>query len=575
MIGFIKIQSGIHPGQEDFSFNENGSSNNREQRFIGKDGKRYVILFEGQIYNRKELCNSYGLLPEKRSEAELVFHLYEKLGHDFLNIINGAYVGAIYVAHKNEVILFRDRLGIIPFYYSIQSAHLILSSHLPSILSSLDNKKISDQAVANFLHLGFISEPYTIYQDVLKFPAGSYGRFKNGKLEIKSYWKPSDFIAAEVESNEKRVLGRVEELLRDAVALRMDGEQQTGCFLSGGTDSGIIAAIASDVLKNPIPAFNLSFEDAPFDETSYAEKMAAIIGMPFHSRVLKKEDVIGDLETGMKLVGEPFGDSGIFSMMAASKFAREHVPIALSGDGGDELFLGYGAYTWADRLSKTGIYRSRKLIATLLRMRGGYRNKRAARVFDFRSTDSLFAHILSQEQNFFSAREVEELMGLSPKKYIFPNGLARKLSPAEKQAFYDLYHYLKDDLLVKVHAGARYGNLDVRTPFLDHRLVEYAINIDPQLKRKNNEGKYILKKLMERYYPHELIYRKKWGFSIPMERWMKEEKLVFIDSKVNLKLHRDYDKLYTAFMSSTDEGYLYNRLYALQCLFGFNRGAAL
>ena len=386
------------------------------------------------------------------------------------------------------------------------------------------------------------------------------------RLSLKHYWRAEDFISSSVISNEKQITSQVEELIRDSVKLRLIADVPYGTFLSGGADSGLISAIAADISNTPINTFNVSFEDAFYDETPFALKMAQIINSNHHNIKVTKTDVLNNLDQGIKLVGEPFADSSVFPTMAVSKFASQHVKMALSGDGGDELFMGYGAYNWADRFDNKILKSGRKALATGLRMKGGNRNNRAANVFDFRRKDSIQSHIFSQEQNLFSAKEVENITGRTPYPYNPERNLKRKLTAAEEQAFFDLTHYLKDDLLTKVdRSSMRYG-LEVRVPFLDHRLVELALNIDPAIKRKNGEQKYIVKKIMERYYPKELIYRQKWGFSVPLEKWLQSHDFLKQLATDNTAFQNTFNTLDNKYRNSKENAYLYNRLYALKSL---------
>lgn len=535
------------------------------QPFYSND-RRYVLVYNGELYNYKELANKHALSLRTQSDTEVIVELYAKLGASFLTELNGMFAGAIYDTISNELFVFRDRLGIKPLYYYKKENQFFFSSELPALVEFLDKTEINAQAVSDFLHLGYIPEPHTIYTDVFKFPSGSYGLYHNNNLKITHFWNPENYITSSVLSNEKQVLAEVEALLRHSVRLRLMADVPFGTFLSGGADSGLISAIAADISKDPINTFNVSFEDAVFDETPFAQRMAEIIKSKHHTIQVTKKQVLQNIENGLKLVGEPFADSSVFPTMAVSEFAAKHVKMALSGDGGDELFMGYGAYTWADRLSNPILKSGRKAIAAGLRIKGGSRNNRAANVFDFRPSDPVYSHIFSQEQNLFSAKEVEKITSKTPFSYQPPANRNRKLTPAEEQAFYDLIAYLKDDLLVKVdRSSMRYG-LEVRVPFLDHRMVELSLNIDPALKRKNGVQKYIVKKIMERYYPENLIYRQKWGFSIPLEKWLGDAQFFNELNISNPNFQSRYADINTKYRKSADESYLYNRLYALKCL---------
>ena len=538
------------------------------QPFYSGDS-RYVLVYNGELYNYRDLANKHALSLRTNSDTEVIVELYAKLGTAFLSELNGMFAGAIYDTATDVLFLFRDRLGIKPLYYFDNGEQFAFSSELPALLEMIPKPGVNQQSVADFLHLGYIPEPNTLYENVFKFPSGSYAEYKDGKLKINSFWRPEDWILSAVHSDEVKILKQTEEILRDSVRLRLMADVPFGTFLSGGADSGLISALAADISPERINTFNVSFEDAVFDETPFAKKMAQIIGAKHHTIRVSRSEVLQNLDFGLKLVGEPFADSSVFPTMAVSKFAAQHVKMALSGDGGDELFMGYGAYTWADRLNNPFLKTGRKAIAAALRMKGGNRNRRAAHVFDFGSKDSIQSHIFSQEQNFFSATEVQKLSGQSPVQYRPNPNRNRKLTAAEEQAFYDLTHYLKDDLLVKVdRSSMRYG-LEVRVPFLDHRLVEYSLNIDPALKRKNGEQKYLIKKIMERYYPKELIYRQKWGFSIPMEKWLKDAEFFSEINTPNTTFNTTYESLNNRHSKNSDESYLYNRLYALKCLAAF------
>lgn len=533
------------------------------QPFQSANG-RYVMSYNGELYNYKELANKHALALKTQSDTEVIIELFNKLGKGFVHELNGMFAIAIYDKVENTTYLYRDRLGIKPLYYHRSgTGELSFASELPALLELIPKPQISKEATNLFLHRGYIPEHLTIYEGIKKFPSGSMGIFKEGKLSIESYWKAEDQIKSSIYSDEKKVIKDLEELLRDSVSKRLMSDVPYGTFLSGGADSGLISAIAADISNEKLKTFNVSFEDAVFDESTYASEMAEIIGSEHHQIRVTKKSVLEKIEEGMKLVGEPFADSSILPTMAVSEFASKQVKMILSGDGGDELFMGYGAYTWADRLADPIKWNSRKLIAALLRASGKARNKRAANVFDAPSKKGIQAHIFSQEQNLFSSREIRKMTNRDfndPWKMPFTK---RKLSPAEKQAFFDLTNYLKDDLLVKVDRASMRYSLEARVPFLDHRIVEYALNIDPALKRKNGETKYLVKKMMERYYPDHLIYRKKWGFSIPIEKWLKETDLWKNKYEPYTKT---FKKIQINYLNKPEDSFLYNRLYALKCL---------
>lgn len=535
------------------------------QPFLSSNG-RYVIAYNGEIYNHRELANKHALALKTSSDTEVFVELFAKMGAACLSELNGMFGALVYDKVDERLFICRDRLGIKPLYYAVlPGGGYAFASELPALLEIMGKPKVREAGIGEFLHRGYIPEPNTFYEGVYKFPAGSYGWCSGEKMDIKPFWRAEDCIEERLHTGEKKVIDRVHELLRDSVKLRLMADVPFGTFLSGGADSGLVSALAADISPTPINTFNVGFDDAPFDETLFAREMAELIGSNHHHLNIGKAEVMENFEVGVRLVGEPFADSSVLPTMGVSKFASGHVKMALSGDGGDELFMGYGAYNWAERLNTFPFWTGRRAIAKVLRMRGGNRNNRAANVFDAPSKSGLPAHIFSQEQNLFTQREIERITEAAfTDPYKLPD-LKRNLTPSEAQAFFDLTNYLKDDLLVKVdRSSMRYG-LEVRVPFIDHRLVQYALNIDPALKTKNGETKYPIKKIMEQYYPNQLIYRKKWGFSIPLEKWLRNS-TEFEATPISAALTSKYKTLENQYSSNIEFGYLYNRIYALRCL---------
>lgn len=531
--------------------------------------RRFVMVYNGEVYNYRELALQYALPLKTGSDTEVILELFARLGPEMVSRLNGMFAFAIWDMEAKELHLFRDRLGIKPLYTREGPEGFLFASELPAHTGQGLSHTLNQDALALFLHRGYIPEPHTFWNEYRKFPAGTRAVVKDGKVQYHSYWRAEDHIAAHTLSHEAGAIARVHELLRDSVRLRLVADVPFGTFLSGGADSGLITAIAAELHDQPLDTFNVSFEDAAFDETAFARQMAAIVKANHHNFTVTRTEVMERLDRGLKAVGEPFADSSIFPTMAVSSFAARHVKMALSGDGGDELFMGYGAYTWAERMAKPRNWHLRKAIAAALRIKSDSRSRRAAHVFNAPNKEGLAAHIFSQEQNFFTQQEIEAITGRAfTDPWRLPLGLPRLLTPAEQQAFFDLTNYLKDDLLVKVdRASMRFG-LEVRVPFLDHRMVEQALNIDPVLKSKGGEPKYIIKKIMERYYPPRLIYRKKWGFSIPLEKWMKKDGALTPLKPREEGLTRAWksvEKVYTA----KNDAYLYNRLYALGCISGY------
>jgi asparagine synthase (glutamine-hydrolysing) len=276
---------------------------------------------------------------------------------------------------------------------------------------------------------------------------------------------------------------------------------------------------------------------------------------------------------------EPFGDSSAIPTMLISRLAREHVTMVLSGDGGDELFHGYGAYQWARRLNRTPVHSMRHFISFLLSNVPSNRYKRAAHLFQYKQRRYIKSHIFSQEQYLFSLEELDKLLiDINRAELSIDQDFSyfvRKLTPAEAQAVFDLRYYLKDDLLVKVDRASMRYSLETRVPLLDHRIVEFSLNLSPKLKIQKDTQKYLLKEVLYDYLPREFFNRPKWGFSIPLSKWLSNDMSYLIDEHLNewvIRKHKivDYDetaRLIKSFRSGTD--YLYNRIWLLIILHRF------
>jgi len=546
------------------------------QPMTSPDG-RWTIVYNGEVYNYREIRE---ILKRKEvgpfktdSDTEVILMAWMHWGCEAPQYFNGMFAFAIWDNQTEELWVCRDRMGIKPLYYSLEGG-FNFASELKGIRNLLKQPlKISSRAVQSFLHLGFIPEPESIYHEVKKFPAGYYGRYtqKDG-LELKCYWKPEDQITVLSNQTEQEALAAINQSLRSSIEFNMVSDVPFGTFLSGGTDSSLVTAIASNLSKKPLKTFSIGFKDAKFNETGYARRVAQHLGTDHTEFVLTEKEAIPFLESMPQTYDEPFADTSAIPTMFISQLARRDVTVILTGDGGDELFMGYGAYDWANRLQNKLLKAAANPIRKLLSL-GSDRYKRVAGLFDPDGLTYPRSHIFSQEQYFFSNSEVRALL-TSPDdgsfyRYTDPGDLNRSLSPAELQAFFDLKVYLRDDLLVKVDRGSmRYG-LECRVPLLDYRLVTLALNLSKDLKVLHGERKWILKKLLEGYLPVELIYRPKWGFSVPLSKWLKGDLRYLIDEYLNDSVVENCNVVKSSYVRDLKsrflrgEDHLFNRIWVL------------
>jgi len=304
---------------------------------------------------------------------------------------------------------------------------------------------------------------------------------------METWWLLSDQIAQDPVTNEKQAIDQLESLLQQSVEYRMISDVPLGTFLSGGIDSSLVTATAQKMSDQPVQTFSIGFNEPQYDESRYARQVAEHLGKEHHEFILSQNDALQRVEDSLDVYDQPFGDTSAIPTMLVSQMAREHVTVALSGDGGDETHLGYGSYTWANRLNNPFVRATRWPIAAGLGMLSN-RHKRAAQVFRFPNGAQENSRIFSQEQYCFNRAEIRQILRpVARLEFKFEEefaGLPRELAPGEAQAFFDLHYYLPDDLLVKVDRASMLFGLEVRVPLLDHRLMEYGLNIRPSLKLK-------------------------------------------------------------------------------------------
>lgn len=538
--------------------------------------KRWVIVFNGEVYNYQEVAKSLNLSLRTHSDTEVLLESFAQKQAEAISVWNGMFALALYDTLRDKLFLIRDRIGIKPLYYFYNNGDLFFASELKALFAVKSLKKqltINQRAIQNFLRFGYIPGPDTIYNEVKKLPPGSFAEITTDRFEIKTYWRPEDKIYPTVISNETDARQELERLLLSSVKYRMIADVPYGTFLSGGIDSSLVTALAQKHSSTPVKTFSIAFTESKYNEAQYARAVSQHLKTDHHEYTVTENDALQLVETMLDAYDEPYADSSGIPTMLVSKLARQHVTMVLSGDGGDELFMGYGAYTWAERLHKPLLKTFHKPVASLLSL-GNPRQQRAAKVFDYDDIQTLPEHIFSQEQYFFSDKELRRFIKgpLLTSQLAYHTVKARKLSPAEQQAFFDLKYYLCDDLLVKVDIASMQYALEVRVPLLDYRIVEFALNLDESLRKKAGITKYLLKQVLYDYVPATLFDRPKWGFSIPLPQWLRGELKYLIDqylseeliSKHQLIHVNDAVSIRNQFLKGNTQ--LYNRVWALLIL---------
>ncbi len=548
-------------------------SETANQPMHSTDG-RYVIVYNGEVYNFRTLRQKLSPFNWKTgSDTEVILELFARFGPESFGWLNGIFAFSIYDTVEEKIWLCRDHLGIKPLFISRDNEQLCWASELKA-LTHKKTLKINRQAIPYFLHLGYIPEPATIYEGIEKFPAGYYGmlEIKTGRWTQTPYWQASDYYLTDPVTNETTALQQYRETLFAAVERQMISDVPLGTFLSGGIDSSLVSAVAAHINRGKVKTFSIGFEEAAFDESVYAQQVADHLKTEHHLFRVKQDDILALIPEFISVYDEPFADSSAFPTMLVSRLARQHVTVTLSGDGGDELFQGYGMYAWAKRLHDPKI----RLLRKPLHLVGRFmqeRYQRAGELFNYPSRERIPGHIFSQEQYLFSEQELQKILIKPDFDFIRFNQLPNKGLPQEEQAFWDLEHYLKDDLLVKVDRASMRYSLETRVPLLDKELVQFALNVSLPLKIREGYGtKYLMKKTLYDLVPRSIFERPKRGFAIPLNKWLRRELRPLVEKYLNKQTVTDAGWVHPEYVTSliqqysAGKTYLYNRIWALLVL---------
>lgn len=546
--------------------------------------QRYVMVYNGEVFNFRDLARKYRLSCRTESDTEVILALFALLGPDCAREFNGMFAMAIFDLYEKRLWLMRDRLGIKPlfYYHNPQQGVFAFASEIKSFAACEWFKgrlSLSDNAIAYFLHLGYLPHQTTIYSQIQKFPQGHFGVFDGLHCHFTPFWSPEEQLQPNTFNNEKAAKEQLKQLLLSAVQYRLISDVPLGTFLSGGIDSSLVTALAQAQTQQPICSFSIGFKEAKFDETQYARAVAKHLRTNHHEFIVSKDDALDRFVHLTDIYDEPFADSSAIPTLLVAQMARQYVTVALAGDGGDELFMGYGTYRWATRLAHGHWFWAHKTIGKVLQFMPNNWLKRGGRVFDYPDRKHLKSHIFSQEAYLFSTQELAFLLKQNHLKYTL-NGqwlpydplaqkLSRKLSASEEQALFDLKNYLPDDLLVKVDRASMYHALEVRVPLLDYRVVKFALNLPLSLKYRNETSKYLLKQVLYDYIPSAFFERPKRGFAVPIELWLKNELRYLIDHYLADDFVRHIDLLNPEAVQTLKKqffkgrSYLYNRIWAI------------
>ncbi|MGO9405236.1 MAG: asparagine synthase (glutamine-hydrolyzing) [Terriglobales bacterium] len=495
------------------------------------------IVYNGEIYNFPELrpeLESCGHRFYTHTDTEVIIHLYEEMGADCVKKLRGMFALAIYDKTERKLVLARDRLGKKPLHYALHKGNLYFASEIKSILAVVPElAEVNSQALLEYLYYGYVPDPITAFTGIHKLPPGHLLEFQDGKVSIRQYWDIPEYNTHAPKS-EAECLEELEQHLLEATRIRLISDVPLGAFLSGGTDSSTVVALMARASSGPVKTFSIGFKKDDFNEAHYARIVANKFNTDHHEMILEP-DVVQTVEHLTSSLEEPFGDSSMLPTYYVSQMARQHVTVALSGDGGDEMFAGYDRYRihaghgffehipgWARKF-----YRDQVFPRLPNHMPGRGFSYNVSLPWQERYVDRLsFLPTFERDTSLLSP-DFRQILNRSDDP---GNALRRYFAqaptkdPVEQLLYVDAKTYLVGDILTKVDRMSMLNSLEVRVPMLDHVFVEWVAGLPPQWKLRGPQQKYILRKLAERVgVPREVLDRPKQGFALPLVHWMGNE----------------------------------------------------
>jgi asparagine synthase (glutamine-hydrolysing) len=502
------------------------------------------IVFNGEIYNFLELrpaLEAKGHRFRSRTDSEVILHLYEDLGTGCLERLRGMFAFAIWDDRNRDLFLARDRVGKKPLFYRSGKDSFAFSSELLPLVSDPEAPvEVDREAIHHYLTYQSVPSPYSAYRGIRKLPPGHWMRVREGGEEIRRYWKLSFMpkFPAGTRAQRRELEDRLLEKIREAVRLRLVSDVPLGALLSGGVDSsGIVALMAQESSGAPVRTFSVGFREEEYNELRYAKAIAERFGT-VHKEFVLRPDMFSVLPVLVERFGEPFADSAAIPTFYISKVAREHVTVALCGDGGDESFAGYTRYK-LNRLLRGLDVIPRRMSKSIFDMLAAIPHSRslhsplwiAKRLFQSISSTPAARYLRflthfdrEMKEKLYTAEFARAMEGIDSDEIAiarFRETDADNLLDATLYA--DIHTYLPDTLLPKVDITSMAHSLEMRSPLLDQELMEFAARLPADMKMRRLETKHALKRVFSRYIPMRLLTRTKMGFGIPLDHWFRNE----------------------------------------------------
>lgn len=505
------------------------------QQPIFNEDDSVFIVFNGEIYNFLELREDLLKRDYKfktHSDTEVILHAYEEYGENCVDYLRGMFAFAIWNKRDESLFIARDRVGKKPLFYSLVNGNFVFGSELKVLLEHGEiSKEIDYSALDSYLTFSYVPEEFCIFKNVHKLLPGHSLTFKNGKIETKKYWDFNYIKPVEIKT-EAEYIECLREELTDAVKVRLISEVPLGAFLSGGVDSSSIVGTMAKLSDKPVKTFSIGFNEDSFNELKFARVAAKHFNTEHHEFVVTP-DLVEIVDELVWHFDEPFADSSALPTYMVSKMARDYVTVVLSGDGGDELFAGYTRYVVDKKRSGFANLPSfvRKGVqAVSEQLPHGAKGKNylynASLDAIDRYIDSVSHFNKLRRKSLYSSDFLSNINGnFGVAENIFQQ-FAESVetgNPIDNLLYLDSKTYLPSDILVKVDRMTMATSLEARGPLLDHKLIEFVVGMPTELKMKGLETKYIFKKAMEGIVPHEILYREKQGFGVPINEWINSQ----------------------------------------------------
>ncbi len=532
-----------------------------EQPVYSED-KSIVVMMNGELYNFREVradLEKRGHKFETQTDTEILPHLYEEYGEAMLEHINGMFAFALWDKRKQKLLIARDKFGEKPLYYGVFDGKLIFASEPKVLLANSSVKaEINLDSLRQYLSFDYVPAPNSIYKGISKLPAAHFLTVEKGEIKTRRYWnltwkkgrsphisKGADDVNGNALAHARASASKqslessaeeLRELLADAVRMRLVADVPLGILLSGGVDSSTVAAFATQFSSEKVKTFSIGFEEDSFDESKFARQVATHLNTEHYEEKLSVEkaaDLISEIGTWLD---EPMSDGSLIPTLLLSKFVRKHVTVALGGDGGDEIFAGYPMY-FAHKVANfyngiPGIFRNNLIEPIVNNLPVSNKNLS----FDYKAKRFVRASkydLVTRHHSWFGSFSIDEQTKLLSKDVLSQTSndiykgakdlleICDATNEIEQMQFLDINFYMAEDILTKVDRASMAVSLEVRAPFLDPRVAQFAASIPLEYKLKGNKGKYILKKAVEPLLPKNILHRPKKGFGIPIAEWLK------------------------------------------------------